>query len=343
MKSRILPAILFSLYIATGLFTQGSLAESIANIEYPTMSIKDDQGNELIHIEAIAELSNITINGLKVSELSDLAWDKDEKLLYALSDNGHLLSFKPVFKEERLDELLIVNGVSLHDDKDKKLRWKNSDSEGLTLINSNNNIQGDTQYIVSFERLPRVIQYNQEGYIEKHIEIPEKLRNISNYRSENKSLESVLFHDQLGLIIGTEYSLKEEDKTQLGFYTLDGKFRSFPAHFHNGALTSLSTAKNNDLLALERVYGGIFSGFKVALHHLRLTGDHIEDKVIAQFLPAEGYFNDNFEGVERHKDDFYFMISDDNNHPAKRTVLIYFKYSYPTPLEMQAPGGLSIE
>jgi len=327
MKSQVIPAFLFSLCIVFCLYTKESPAESIAKIEYPTVSIRDDQGNELIHVEAVAELSNITINGSKVSELSDLAWDKDEKLLYALSDNGQLLSFKPFFSNNKFDKLLMVNGISLHDDRNKKLRWKNSDSEGLTLINSNNNIQGDTHYIVSFERLPRVIQYNQEGFIEKKIEIPEKLRNISNYRSENKSLESVLFHNQLGLIIGTEYSLKDEDKTQLGFYTLDGKFRSFPAHFHNGALTSLSTIKNNDLLALERVYGGFFSGFKVALHHLRLVGDDIEDKVIARFLPSEGFFNDNFEGVERHKDNYYFMISDDNNHPAKRTVLIYFKYT----------------
>ena len=328
MKSDWLLPVLFIMCAIICICPQGTYADSIAKIDYPTMSIKDAQGDELIHIEAVAELSNITINGSKISELSDLAWDRDEKLLYALSDNGHLLSFKPVFKNNKFDDLLMVNGISLHDDKGKKLRWKNSDSEGLTLINSNNNIQGDTQYVVSFERFPRVVQYNQEGFIEKQLEIPEKLRNISNYRSENKSLESVLFHDQLGLIIGTEYSLKGEDKTQLGFYTLDGNFWSFPAHFHDGALTSLATAKDNDLLALERVYGGFFSGIKVALHHLRITGDHVEDKVIALFLPSEGFFNDNFEGLERHKDDFYFMISDDNNHPAKRTVLIYFKYPH---------------
>jgi len=155
MKSQVMPAILVSLCMATCLFTQQGSAESIAKIEYPTMSIKDDVGNELIHVQAVAELSNITINGSKVSELSDLAWDKDEQLLYALSDNGHLLSFRPVFDNDKFVELLMVNGIALHDGKNKKLRWKNSDSEGLTLINSSNNIQGDTQYIVSFERLTR--------------------------------------------------------------------------------------------------------------------------------------------------------------------------------------------
>ncbi|MCK5499236.1 MAG: esterase-like activity of phytase family protein, partial [Gammaproteobacteria bacterium] len=138
MKSQLSPTILFSLLTIIFFFMQESLAESIAKIEYPAMSIQDVQGDELIHVEAVAELSNITINGSKVSELSDLAWDSDEQLLYALSDNGHLLSFKPVFSDNKLDDLLMVNGIALHDEKGKKLRWKNSDSEGLTLINSNN-------------------------------------------------------------------------------------------------------------------------------------------------------------------------------------------------------------
>lgn len=326
MKLEALHPLLFIFCCLICLSNQTISAESIANIEYTDTSIEDDNGNELIHVQAIARLSNVSINGLKVSEISDLAWDADENILYALSDNGYLLSLRPVFNEERLIDILIINGVPLHDDKGNKLRWKNSDSEGLTIINANNQIQGDTKFIVSFERLPRVIQYNQEGFIEKKITIPEKLEDISNFRSENKSLESVVMHDQYGLLIGTEYSLKGNDKTQLGFYTLDGKLRSFPAYFNNGALTGLATTEDNNLLAIERVYGGFFEGFKIALHHLRIEGNYLENRVIARFLPADGLFNDNFEGIEKHKKDFYFMISDDNNHLAKQTLLIYFKY-----------------
>ena len=326
MKFDTLNPLLFIFCNLICISSQAICAESVAHIEYPETIIKDDNDNELIHIQAIAQLSNVIINGLKVSELSDLAWDADEELLYAVSDNGYLLSFRPVFKGGRLNDVLIINSLQFHDDKGEKLRWKNSDSEGLTLINANNQTQGDTEYIVSFERQPRVIQYNQQGFIEKQVTIPEKLKDISNYRSENKSLESVERHDQYGLLIGTEYSLKGEDKAQLSFYTADGKLQSFPAHFNDGAFTSLATIEGNDLLAIERVYGGFFTGFKVALHHLRIEGDQLEDKVIARFLPAEGYFNDNFEGIVKHKDTFYFMISDDNNHPAKQTLLIYFKY-----------------
>jgi hypothetical protein len=327
MKSAQLPPVLTILYLIICIYPQGIHAESIAKIEHPKITIKDDRGDELIQIQAVAELSNISINGFRISELSDLAWDEDENLLYALSDNGYMLSFRAIFKDEQFHDLLLISGFALHDDKGKKLRWKKSDSEGLTLINSDNHIPGDTQYIVSFERHPRVIQYNREGFIEKEIELPEKLGNRLNYRSENKSLESVVMHKQHGLMIGTEYSLKGEDKTQLGFYTLDGKFRSFPAHFPDGALTGLAITKNNSLLAIERIYGGFLAGFKVALHHLHIANDHLEDKVIARFLPSEGYFNDNFEGIVKYKKDFYFMISDDNNHPLQRTVLIYFKYA----------------
>lgn len=326
MKFDALHPLLFIFCYFVCLSSQAIYAESIAHIEYPKTTIKDDNDDELIHIQAIAQLSNVTINGLKVSELSDLAWDADEELLYALSDNGYLLSFRPVFKEGRLNDVLIINSLQFHDENRKKLRWKNSDSEGLTLINANNQTRGDTQYIVSFERQPRVIQYNQQGFIEKQVAIPEKLKDISNYRSENKSLESVEMHDQYGLLIGTEYSLKGEDKAQLSLYTADGGFRSFPAYFNDGALTGLATIEGNDLLAIERVYGGFFTGFKVALHHLHIGDEGLENKVIAKFLPAEGFFNDNFEGIVKHKDDFYFMISDDNNHPAKQTLLIYFKY-----------------
>lgn len=326
MKLEALHPLLFIFCCLTCISNQAISADSIASIEYPETIITDDNNNELIHVQAVAQLSNITINGLKVAELSDLAWDEDENLLHTLSDNGYMISFRPVFSNERLIDLLIIDGLQLHDNKRNKLRWKNSDSEGLTLINANNQIQGDTKYIVSFERLPRVIQYDREGFIEKQIGIPEKLENINNYRSENKSLESVLMNNQYGLLIGTEYPLKGEDITQLGIYTSDGKLRSFPAYFQNGALTSLATIEENNLLAIERVAGGFLAGVKVALHHLRIDGDHLENKVIARLLPSEGFFNDNFEGIERHKDNYYFMISDDNDNPFKDTILVYFKY-----------------
>ena len=83
MKLEALHPILFTFCCLICLSSQVTHAESIASIEYPETIIEDDNGNVLIHVQAVAKLSNITINGLKVSELSDLAWDADEDLLYA--------------------------------------------------------------------------------------------------------------------------------------------------------------------------------------------------------------------------------------------------------------------
>ncbi len=300
--------------------------EAVVRIEYPDIVIHDDLQRERIKIHAVAHFSNLTVDGLKLSELSDLAWNNDEGLLHALSDNGYLLNFKPTFKANRLHDLSLVSHCLLRDEAGKKLRWKNSDSEGLALINADNQIKGDTEFIVSFERRPRVIRYQSNGYINSPLNIPGKLLEIENYRGKNKALEAVIIHPHYGLMLGPEFPLKNEEEGMLGLYTLDGQFRNFPAYFTDGALTGIAITQHNTLISIERAYGGFFTGFKVALHHLRIQDDGLTSEIIAKFLPADGFFNDNFEGIERHRDNFYFMVSDDNNHPLQRGLLVYFSY-----------------
>lgn len=295
-------------------------------IEYPEISVNDDQRRWRIQVHAVAHFSHPVIDGVKLSELSDLAWDSDEGLLYVLSDNGYLLSFRPVFQAGRLRALPLVKHLPLRDEAGKKLKWKNSDSEGLALLNADNQIKRDTQFIVSFERRPRVIRYRSDGHIDARVQIPAKLSDIKNYRSENKSLEAVTLHPCYGLMLGSEFSLKDEDKNRLGLYTSDGQYRSFAAHFDAGALTGVAITPQYNLIVIERAYRGLFSGFEVALHHLKIKDDTITDVVIADLTASDDLFNGNFEGIERHKDNFYFMVSDDNGHPLQHGVLIYFSY-----------------
>lgn len=295
-------------------------ATSIAKIKHPDLRI-----NETVHIKAIAEINNLTVNDLKITELSDLAWDNDEEILYAISDKGHLFSFNPVFNNGNLNDLILLSATSLYDEQGKKLIYKNSDSEGLTLLNANNHTKGDTQYIISFERQPRVVQYNTNGLIEKHITIPTELSDISNYRSANKTLESVLLHEHYGLLIGVERSLIKEPESRLFLYTQDGHPMSFPAYFANGALTAMTAINDHSLLAVERSYS-FFTGVRTALHRLDIENNRIKSTIVVRSSPAHKLFNHNFEGLEKHQDDHYFMINDDNNLPLNRTLLIYFSY-----------------
>lgn len=319
-------SILLPLVLSICIYADQGYADQIVKISYPELTIKNDTGEELVHIHALAQISNFTVDKLRISELSGLAWDQDEGLLHTLSDNGYLFSFKPIFKDTVLHDLILIRGLALHDTQGKRLSGLHADSEGLTLVDASNQILGDTEYIVSFELYPRVVQYNQQGFIEQQIAIPEQLRDTQNYRGRNKALESITLSDQYGLIIGVENALKNEDRTQLFLYTLDGKIRSFPAYFSNSGLTGLTTTADHGLIAIERDYD-VLQGFRIALHRLDIEGDQIRAQVIAEIPPMKELRNENFEGITSYKDGLYFMVSDDNNHLLQRTLLLYFSYT----------------
>ena len=48
------------------------------------------------------ELPDITVDGLRFSQLSGLAWDDDDGILYANSDKGALFHLRPVLRDGKL-------------------------------------------------------------------------------------------------------------------------------------------------------------------------------------------------------------------------------------------------
>src|SRR5687767_3851331 len=55
-----------------------------------------------IRLRGMLALPTVSMGGLRMSQLSALAWDDDEQLLYALSDKGYLFHLKPEFRDDRL-------------------------------------------------------------------------------------------------------------------------------------------------------------------------------------------------------------------------------------------------
>ena len=299
-------------------------AESIAQIQQkPDLQTLN---NAKINILAIIKLTNFTINGFKASELSGLAWDNDENILYALSDNGYLLHLRPVFKGNELADILLLNGYFLHDSKGNQLKWKQSDSEGLAIKYGNNGIPGDTELLICFERHPRIIQYNTDGSYKDEIKLPLKLQDINNYQSENKSLEAITLHPTLGVLVGTEQPLIKNKSNKHNVFSLNGEhWDVLSSQITNSGLSDMTTFENGDLLILERGFSGLWPTFEFTLHRVSINSHDVVSEIIATFPANNGVFNDNFEGITQYKDDYFFMVSDDNNHPFKRTLLIYFK------------------
>ncbi len=317
-------------FVLLSLNVQSTAAgESIAKVELYDSTFSGQSSQYEFNLLAIANLSNVTINGFKIHELSGLAWDEDENLLYALSDNGYVLHLRPVFRNNKLIDVQFIDGYSLRDENNRILRYKQSDSEGIVVKNGNNGVQGDSRLIICFERIPRLIGFTTDGKMIAEIPLPAELTEIKNYQSENKSLEAITIHDQYGIITGPEHPLiSKSGSNALDIYSLNGDYWSFPVHNqHYGALVGMTIIPDGSVLALERSYGGLFPTTEVTLHRIILDKDNPESEIIYTFGSDNGLLNENFEGITRFRNNTYFMVNDNNNHPLKKTMLVYFAIS----------------
>ena len=96
----------------------------------------------------------------------------------------------------------------------------------------------------------------------------------------------------------------------------------------NGSITAIEVMPNGNVLLLERAYNGLLSPVVISLRELELEAcgqsKHCDTELIAQFDSSEGWILDNFEGLTHFQGNQYFMISDNNNSPLQKTILILF-------------------
>lgn len=274
-------------------------------------------------IQSILLLENLAGNSIPLSELSGIAWDNEKQILFIISDNGSLFHFQPIFENNSLQTVKLLSSFQLQDKYGGKLSGKLADSEGLALIKDKNN--SINKLAVSFEREPRIIYYKLNGEHLSQEPISKPLLDKPNYQSENKQLESLAYHEKFGLISGPERPLLAGNN-KIGIYAkhrlITQIVLSEPRY---GSLVGMTELGNGDLLALERVFINVFAGLKFTLHHLTLNNDKFSQKQLLTISASDGFFNDNFEGITQHKENYFFMVSDDNDNPMQRTLLVYFR------------------
>lgn len=283
-------------------------------------------------------LNQNRINSIPISELSGLAWDADEQILYAVSDEGRLYHLELSFTNNSLKAMKVVYATPLKDIIGNKLKGKHSDSEGLSIISGNNQIKGDSQLIISFENKPRIAKYSTHGKLLGKVKIPKKLKKRKSYRHKNKALESVTHHPKYGVITAAEYPLKTDHiknhTLYSASYTDKGKSSKKVWHFAashatNSAVTGLETLPDGNILVLERAYQNPITPIIINLRRVYLDNCNKKDQckvdTIANFNGIDGWILDNFEGVTRLHHNQYLMVSDDNNNPLQKTILVHFE------------------
>ena len=270
-------------------------------------------------------LSFDRLQGIKFAELSDVTYHAKTQMLYLLSDKGLLFSFNAHFSD-KIDMLIPIRATKLKNKKGKRLKKWKRDSEGMTL-------DGKSRLLISFEGKAKIgwFHKNSENYgklIRKYT-LPKELKKTKNYRSKNKSLESLAWHPKYGLLTATEWPLKKYDKKRQTIYTLSNKKWHFKAEPEGrSGLAAMEVMDDGNVLVLERSYTGLLNPFIVTLKKVYINTcqkEMCDTKIIAKMSNHKGWELDNFEGLARVGKNRYVMVSDDNENFFQRTLLIYFE------------------
>ena len=77
---------------------------------------KADERGARLRALGMLELPDLLINGLRISQLSGLAWDDDDGILYAISDKGSLFHLRLVIRDGKLAGLQMLKAVPLKEE-----------------------------------------------------------------------------------------------------------------------------------------------------------------------------------------------------------------------------------
>jgi len=260
-------------------------------------------------------------------EMSGLAWDADAGRLYAVTDNGLLVHLEAHFQDGWLRDVRWLATYPLRDAGGSPLAGRHADAEGLVARRSGNGIADDTELVVSFERVPRLVRYTVDGRLLGSEPLPAALAGNVAWAGANLQLEALTEHPALGLVMAPERPLRDAPQTLVTLYAAPSRQWQLPA-FDASASTvvGLETMSDGALLLLERRYVNLFFPIRFSLRRLELpaAGGSASTRTLAVLDNTAGWSVDNFESVARHGSTTYFMVSDDNRHPLQHTLLIYF-------------------
>lgn len=326
---------------STQTYAQNNKKMLIHSYNYPITPERNDSDTSeqfmQIKIKSSIVLKTKEFNAVPVSELSGLSWDEDDQKLYAVSDEGYIYHLKTHFSshpDKALKSVNITFATTLKDSIGYPLKGKYSDSEGLSLINGNNGIKGDSKLIVSFENKPRIAEYSPSGKLLENIEIQKKFKKRKTYRSKNKALESVTYHPLFGVLTAAELPVKKSDIKNQTLYAASKGSKKKLWHFKassatNSSVTGLETLNDGSILILERAYQNPITPIIITLRRLHLDKcnkqQECQIETIARFDGADGWLLDNFEGLAHIRGNEFIMVSDDNNNPLQKTILVHFE------------------
>ena len=259
----------------------------------------------------ILDTKELKFENSDVKELSALAYKND--IVYALGDKGFLYHFDVKIKNQKIKKFKLRKVFKLKNKNKKRLKKQERDSEGIALV-------GD-DILISFEKKPRVTRFSKKGIKKKDEKINKALRDIKNYKGENKALEALAYSEKYGIITAAELPLKGTNKNTHTLYAQETEWK-FPKQ---GSITSLEFMSKNTLMILQRKFNNFTRQRVITISQLNLKTNRY--KILAKFDTRDGWNIDNFEGLTKVSKNKYLMISDDNGSFLQKTLLVLFEVS----------------
>jgi hypothetical protein len=174
-----------------------------------------------------------------LSELSGLAWDADEGLLYAVSDRGVLHHFR----------LNLSNDTILGVEPLRSRRLDGLDAEGLAVRNAANGIAGDTELLVVTEGVPRVLRVRPDGAVTGELRLPAALSDAGRFQARNRMIEAIAWHPEHGLLAAREAT---DENGEHRVHAADREWRFAAGAGRDSRVKALEALPDGRLALLER-------------------------------------------------------------------------------------------
>lgn len=252
----------------------------------------------------------------RMSEFSGLAWDKDEQLLYVVSDLGHIIHFQVDIKDGKISSLIPVFFGPLTLTVGEQ---KFADTEDLTVLNGANGKKGDSEIAVVFEDGPAAAHFTTTGQFIDGIPLPVPLTDGNAYREVNQRLESIAVMPDHSYLLAPQTPLKGKSRKHHLIYAADGQqWRIKALKPKRTSIKALELLPDGALLVLEAIndgglLGAIGLGGKEA-HLLRIDfAACTPDGKCPQtrYAPVDGTpLRGRYEGVTNVSGDLFLMVTD---------------------------------
>jgi len=258
------------------------------------------------------------IAGEKFFGISALEYDPKTKVLYMLNDRSRLFQFYLKVEDKKIKELKPITSCRLKNYHDKYFFLYLSDSEGISK-------RGD-YFFISYEGVyPQIKKFDKNCKQVGRAYLAKSLKNYRNYKSKNKSLESLEYVKGYGLLTSPEYSLKRQKDGYHGVYNYQGEVCKFKNEDDKLALVDFEYDDKGSLIALFRKLDISNLGFIISLKRIKLQKGICKVEELATLKSSECDSVDNFEGITKVGKNLYLMVSDDNDNFFEKTLLVLFE------------------